>query len=206
MDLPSYKDYAAAAHAENQAKLQASIKAADTDYAKAKATYGTRASFLLGKGLSESGYSDYLQNAAYAARANKLSEAEKSYADAENKSQSAYAAFLQEARKEAENAYNKEQSNTASAFSKLLAQSVADKEIAKSYLVSMGVDSDTAETLAAQSIDIYKNSFSRRNAVLNTVIGERMEYERAYRYALANGLSERLAREIAALAESSLLS
>lgn len=206
MSLPSYEDYAKAATEANKKALAESLQEADSDYARAKATYGTRASYLLGKGLSESGYSDYLQNAAYAARVNKQTAAKQAFTDAQAKTESAYAAFLQEARKQAENAYQKDQKTTASAFSKLLSQTIADKTVAKNYLVSMGVDEQTAEVLATQSIEMFHNTFERRKNVLSTVLSDRMTYDRAYRFALSNGLTEDMAREIAELAQSSFVS
>ena len=202
MHLPSYEEYVAKSKADAQSAWEESVARADTDYAKAKATYGTRASYLMGKGLSASGYSDYLENAAYAAYNNRLGDADKQRAASEESARSDYAAFLKSAEEEAKAAYDAQEKNTASAFAKLLSQNIADEDVAKDYLVTLGIDEETATLLAEKSIAIQRASLSRRNAILNYAIENYLPYERTYRYAIANGLSSESAHEIASIVQS----
>ena len=202
MKLPNYKEYVAAYGKDTEKAFRESLTRADTDYAKARADHGTRAASLLANGLSASGYSDYLDSAAYAARVKTVSAAEKLRAEGEKQNKSGYADFLANAQAEAEGAYEKKQDSISDAFSKLLARHIEDKDAAKEYLITLGVDSETAEALAEQNAGILHGAQTRRNAVLNFAIKNQLFYGNAYKYAIANGLSPSVAHEIATISQS----
>lgn len=188
-----------AAAAENA--LRKSLSRADTALAEAKSTYGKRAASLLSRGLSASGYGDYIDGAAYAAHAKEVSEAQKAHAERQKESQSSYAAYLEKASAEAEAAYEEEKSTLSSAFSKLLSAKIIDEESAAAFLVGLGIDEDNARELAKKNAEVQKGTSARRNGVLSYALSHNMHYSRAYSYALANGLPESMAREIAEVAQ-----
>ncbi len=117
--------------------------------------------------------------------------------------QAGYAAYLQSAQKEADGAYQKMKETLDSAFSKLLAKKITDKNAAISYLTALGVDEENAAILAEENDTIIHSTQERRNAVLSFAIKNELYFERAYSYALANGLSESDAKEIASISQAS---
>ncbi len=172
---------------------------ADTAYAKARASYGSRASSLLARGLTGSGYSDYLDGAAYAEKTRAKEEAARLK---EKTDRTGYAAYLSAAEKEAETAYAEKEAGTVSAFTRLLSQKITDKEAAFSYLTALGVDEENARLLSEKNDAILHASAERRSAILSYALENRFRFERAYSYALANGLSEELAKEIASISQA----
>lgn len=180
--------------------LRQSYERADNAYAKAKAGYGTRASSLLSRGLSGSGYGDYLDGVAYAERERAKEEAAQR---AEKESRAGYAAYLEGLEKEAQDAYEEKESETLSAFRQLLDRKIVDKDAAVSFLTTLGVEEDTARVLAERNDSILHASSERRNAIVNYALTNHFRFERAYSYALANGLSEAEAKEIASISQAS---
>ena len=202
--LLSYSEYIKENTRGAAEALRKSVSRADSAYAEAKAGYGTRASSLLSSGLTASGYGDYLDGVAYAARAKATSAAEESYAQRVGQVDSGYAAYLASAEKEAEEAYENEQRTLTDAFEKLLDQKILDKTSAKAFLIGLGIDAKEAETLAERSIEVQEGTDDRKNFILNYVLSQCMSYDRAYNYAIANGLSREIAIDIAKTASAAL--
>jgi hypothetical protein len=200
--LYSYEEYLDALGTDSEKSYRESITRADTAYATAKASYSRRASSLLSRGLTASGYGDYLDGAAYAARSRAISDAQKEKTEAEERNKSAYAEYLAKAEEEASDAYDQMEKDTATAFSKLLSQKIVDEDAARDYLISLGVDEENATSLAEKNSEILHSTQARRNAVLNFALKNQMRYKRAYAYATANGLSEEVAREIAKISQA----
>lgn len=180
--------------------MRQSYERADNAYARAKAGYGARASSLLSKGLSGSGYGDYLDGVAYAERGRAKEEAAQR---TEKESRAGYAAYLDGLEKEAQSAAEEKQNATLSAFRQLLDRKIVDKDAAFSYLTTLGVDEETARVLAERNDTILHASSERRSAILNYALQYQFRFERAYSYALANGLSEAEAKEIASISQAS---
>ncbi len=193
----TYKDYVA--ESGSAEALRQSNTRADTAYAKARASYGSRASSLLARGLTGSGYSDYLDGAAYAEKTRAKEEAARLK---EERDRTGYAAYLSAAEKEAETAYEEKEAATASAFTKLLSQKITDKDAAFSYLTALGVDEESARLLSEKNDAILHASSERRSAILNYSLEKMFRFERAYSYALANGLTEAQAKEIASISQA----
>lgn len=199
--IPTYKEYLKT-YAENADEAyRESLAQADTAYARAKASYGTKNASLSARGLSLSGYSDYFDGAAYAARAKSIDAAQKTREESEEKSKASYADYLAGLEKEAEAAYEKNQSSLSSAFSKLLSAEIADTESATQFLLGLGIDEEDARSLAEKNAEILKGTKERRNIVLSYVLSHSLSYEQAYDYAVANGLSEALADEIGRISQ-----
>ena len=105
--------------------------------------------------------------------------------------------------KEAQDAYEEKESETLSAFRQLLDRKIVDKDAAVSFLTTLGVEEDTARVLAERNDSILHASSERRNAIVNYALTNHFRFERAYSYALANGLSEAEAKEIASISQAS---
>ena len=202
--LLSYSEYIKENTRGAKESLRESVSRADSAYAEAKATHGAKASSLLSAGLTASGYSDYLDGVAYASRIKATTAAEAAYEKQKSESDSGYAAHLASAEKEAEEAYLKEQETLTEAFEKLLSERILDKTSAKAYLVALGIDEKEAETLAEKNIDVQLGTSERKNFILNHVLSQQMSYDRAYTYAIANGLSREMAIDIAKTASAAL--
>ena len=199
--ISSYDEYVADTQSQAEATLRESISRADTALAQSKASYGARAASLLSRGLNGSGYGDYLEGAAYAARVKSVSEAQKAYERKQNESKASYAAYLEKLDAEAEEAYEKEQETLSSAFSKLLSANIVDEGSAAAFLMGLGVDEESAKALAKKNAEVQKGVGTRRNSVLSYALSHNMYYSRAYAYALANGLSADVAKEIAKISQ-----
>lgn len=202
--LLSYSEYVKENTKGAKEALRESTKRADSTYAEAKASYGAKASSLLSAGLTASGYGDYLDGVAYASRIKATDAAEAAYEKRKSESESRYAAYLASAEKEAEEAYENEQRTLIDAFEKLLDQRILDKTSAKAYLIGLGIDEKEANTLAEKSIEVQVGTNERKNFILEHVISQGMSYDRAYNYAIANGLSREMAIDIAKTASAAL--
>ncbi len=172
---------------------------ADSTYARSKAGYGTRASSLLAKGLSDSGYGDYLEAEAYAQKQRSIDSAARAK---EKRDSAGYAAYLEKAESESDAAYTSMTKGLDSAFAKLLSEKITDKEAAVTFLTTLGVDEENARLLAEKNDIIIHSTQERRNAVLSFALKNELRFERAYSYALANGLSKDDAKEIASISQS----
>ena len=197
----SYKEYVALYGEDAEGKHREALTLADTAYAASGARYGTRGASLAAKGLTHSGYSDYLDGVAYAERSAERLAAQKERRVSEEKNDSLYSAYLL-AEEEKERAEEKEaETRLSDAFSSLLSEGILDEESAKKYLLGLGIDEASATALAEKNTVVQRGTATRRNAVLSYVLNAGMTYSRALDYALANGLSSELSREIALIAK-----
>lgn len=180
------------------------VRAADTAAAEAKATYGTRGAALLARGLTGSGYSDYLSGLAYTEKQRAVRDAKSAYTKANAANQTAYAAYLDKERDEAVKAAEKEAERRKSLFLSLLSQNVEDEESAAAFLTENGLDAETAARMAKKSVSMVKNASSVKKAVLSYALNHYMPYKATYDYAISYGLSPAVAEEIAKTAHSAL--
>lgn len=173
---------------------------ADTAYVKARAEHGKRASALYERGLSGSGYSDYLNHAAYATRQSTLTKAlhAKEETDAQNKR--GYLSYLNSAAKDALAEEDEKKKKENALFSSLLSKNLVDEDAAITYLTAQGMDEARAKELAAESIKIQRGSKSYINQLINEATESNMTYYTAYAYALKKGLDEKDADEAATIA------
>ncbi len=187
---------------DTEDSYKAAVKQADTAYAEAKATHGVRAEALLERGLTGSGYGDYLDGLAYTERQRAVANAKQARAKGEAESRTAYAAYLDKERSEATKAAKESSEKRTSLFLSLLSQNVEDEASAAAFLTENGLDGETAARMAKESVSMVKNSTSAKKAVLSTVLKNYMSYTDAYNYAISYGLSPALAEEIAKTAHS----
>ena len=173
---------------------------ADNAYAEQRAEHGTRAAALYEKGLSGSGYSDYLNHTAYAQRQTALALAESKKDGVEQENRKGYLAYLNSQAEEAEEAAKKAESEETKIFSDLVSQKLLNEDAAITYLTSRGIDPQKAEELAAQSIKVLRGSKSYLDQVISEASSTRMDYNTAYKLALAKGLDENAAQSAAIIA------
>ena len=173
---------------------------ADTAYATALSEHGSRASELYKNGLSGSGYSDYLNHAAYATKQKALTSAREKRRATEEENERGYLTYLEKASAEKEKAQKEKEKEEETIFSNLLSQNLLDENAAVTYLTLRGIEEPRARELASESVKILKGSKSYLNQLVNEANGSDMDYYTAYAYALAKGLDETAAKEVATIA------
>jgi len=198
--ISDYEGWLALYGKDEEAPFREAKAAADTAYASTRAEHGARASSLYAKGLSGSGYGDYLNHAAYATRQNALTKAlrEKRAARAEN--ERGYLSYLESALKQEEEQKQAKAKEEQKIFSDLLSQKLLDENSAVTYLKVRGIDEGRARELAKESLNIQKGSRSYVNQLINEAEASNMDYYTAYAYALAKGLDEESAHSAATVA------
>ena len=165
-----------------------SIRDITGDYKRAKSEYGSLAESLGKLGLTASGYSDYLNGKAYSEMQRRKSGARDKYAENEAKNRQGYAKYLEE------------RAESESSKYKSIIKSISDAGImnyddAYNYAVSAGLSGQAAEVAAQNASDIVRKK--ARENVLKTIISENFNTKQAREYALALGLSESEADELA---------
>ena len=175
---------------------------ADNMYATSRAEYGQRASKLAARGLTGSGYSDYLNTIAIAERARARDKALTSKKKADLENQKGYVAYLNGDPVFGGNGTGLE--GQEAALNELLRREISDKTVAVTYLTSQGFDRETASEIADKAILIYRGSDSYRQYVTNRAIANGYHYPTAYKYALLQGLSPAMADEVAKIASLAL--
>ena len=195
--IEDYESWVAAYGKDTEKRYAEAMAAADSGYAKDLATYGSRADKLLARGLTGSGYSDYLSGKAMESYAKARSEAltAKETADAENKQ--GYARYLRETedktKEEAEGIYK-------NAITSLFAKNFAEEDAAVAYLSAFGIEGDVAKSIAAAR-PVLKEKDEGQADVLSHCIAYRYTREQAYIYAKGCGLSDENAQAVASATE-----
>ncbi|MBQ8908179.1 MAG: hypothetical protein IJY71_06305 [Clostridia bacterium] len=195
--IEDYESWLSKYGQDTEAAYKDAVRSADTTMAAAKSTYGTRASALLSRGLTGSGYGEYLDGVAYAERQKSVDRARAAMAEGEAKNKSAYTAYLDGETENAKKAAQAETEKRSSLFLRLLSQNVEDEESAFAFLGENGLDSETARRLASLSVSMVKNSSTVKREVLETALRKYLSYQDAYEYAISYGLSPAVAEEIA---------
>lgn len=185
---------------DSGAAYRDAIAEADSQYAESLATHGKKNAALLSKGMVGSGYSDYLDGVAYAERARSREAAERQKQETDARNRKDYAAFLKDATEYGEKKVKEEAARTDELISGLLSQKPLDFVSAKNYLVFRGMDDDSADALANTCVYLTRNSDTRAQRVLQHALSNYFGYYAAYDYAIANGLSESVAKKIAGAA------
>ncbi|MBO7170101.1 MAG: hypothetical protein J6W28_02875 [Clostridia bacterium] len=168
------------------------LASAERTFAKGHATYGDLAADLKDKGLTGSGYGEYLEGKAYeryvGSRESALAEKEKTEAD--NKSR--YGAYRTEreesAREEADSLYRK-------AINSLFSSKVIDAEGGAAYLAAFGITGDTAIEMAKLNQDV-KSGSEERGAVFRYCVENFYDRNQTIAYAMGMGLSEKEATQL----------
>ena len=202
--ISDYEGWLAAYGKDAESAYGEATRAADSRYAASRAEYGARAVSLASRGLSGSGYSDYLNTVAYAehARAKENALLQKQKTESEN--QRGYLAYLEAQAALDDTEQSAEEKRRTEAFDDLLKKGISDKGAAVTYLTERGFDEQTASDIANSAIKVYRGSDSYRKYVTEQAISNQFFYADAYRYALLQGLSPAMADEVAKIASYTL--
>lgn len=173
---------------------------ADTAYATARAEYGARGAALAQNGLSGSGYSDYLNHAAYATRTGSIERAQARRTAAREENERGYLAYLADEAAKEEKAKADAVAAEEKIFADLLSKRISDKSSAVTYLTMHGVDHVRATELAEKSLSILRGSQSYHTQLIEEAKALDMDYASAYNFAIIKGLPDEAARSVAAIA------
>lgn len=187
----------------NGSKTDASYARAVTDanlsYDRALEGYGAKGEKLATMGLDEGGYSAYLSSQRELARDAALAEAREAYTEARQSDEKGYAAYLR--------ARN---SQTASLLKSLTASGISDYQTAYDYAIGMGATPDNAEMVASlagawsDKTEVSGSEGVMRLRVIGSIIDLELPPDAAYAYALACGLNDTTAKEVADAATEAL--
>lgn len=172
----SYADYLTRTGTDTNRDYQAAVRQAETDYAKARATYGSTGESLARSGMSASGYADYITGAGYAAmQGAKVAAADtKALADAQNAASYADYIAAQEA--------------TATNYNNSLRQSYAD------YVLNR----DAAAKAASQEIGTYVTSLAANGTDTATIRARAEAYAKSMGYTLPDNLDDIISSSVTA--------
>lgn len=139
---PSYEDYlyvTGQTPGDAQAVRDKTVAQANADYAKAKATYGQTGEQLARSGLTNTGYSDAITNAAYAAKQGAIAQANATKAATDTTNRIGYAQYLQ--------VYDAQQQEKMLTVLEYTTQAGMSEEQAKAYAKAVGFDDTIAESI-----------------------------------------------------------
>lgn len=188
---------------DSDGQYRDTVAAADSLYAESLATHGKKSAALLANGMTGSGYSDYLDGVAYAEKMRGRAEADRQRQESEARNRKGYAAFLDQATEYGEKKVQEERERNDDAISELLSQKTLDFVSAKKYLLYRGMDEDTAQAVATTCVYLTRNSDTRAQRVLQHALANFYGFNATYNYAIANGLTESVAKQIAGAAYAS---
>ena len=138
----SYEKWLSAYGTDADAALGERLSDIEKSYESAKSTYGKNAERLAALGLSSSGYSDYLNGAAYAEKERAKSAAYRTAAETEAKNRRGYERYLASYR-DGQDTLLKE------AYKTIAASGTFDEDGAYRRAISMGLDGAAAKEAAA---------------------------------------------------------
>lgn len=185
----SYADYLARTGTDTEKDYQRAVRQAETDYAKARAGYGSTGETLARAGMNASGYSDYITGAGFAAMQNaKVAAADtKALADATNAA--SYADYVEG--KEAEAAsYN---NSLRQSYASYLMNEEAEQKAADQAL-------EAEQKTANQTLGSYVNSLAADGADAATIRARAQAYATAMGYSLPDNLEDMITSSLAAYA------
>lgn len=185
----SYADYLARTGTDTEKDYQRTVRQAETDYAKARAGYGSTGETLARAGMNASGYSDYITGAGFAAMQNaKVAAADtKALADATNAA--SYADYVEG--KEAEAAsYN---NSLRQSYASYLMNEEAEQKAADQAL-------EAEQKTANQTLGSYVNSLAADGADAATIRARARAYATAMGYSLPDNLEDMITSSLEAYA------
>lgn len=198
----SYADYLASigqTPQDSQKVRDASVAQANAAYERSLANYGQKGEQLARSGLSNTGYSDASNNAAYAAKQNAILQADATKAATDQSNRLGYAQYLQ--------AYDAQQQSKMMSVLEYTTQMGMNGEQAKQYAKSLGFDDTVSESIGNASEAYYttikaKEEESKEQALKEYVLQAGMTAEQAKRYAKALGFDDAASERIGLAAAS----
>jgi len=165
-----------------------SIKDITADYAKAKSEYGALGESLGNLGLTASGYSDYLNGKAYSEMQKRKAGARGRYIKNEAENRKGYGEYLS-------NLAKTEAAEYENTVNEIISSGIMDFDEAYELAIGKGLNEASAELAAKAAGDSVRKKV-RENA-LKTIVSQNFGKTQAKEYALALGLSEAEADELA---------
>ena len=162
-------------------------------YNRSKAVYGTNAERSANLGLANSGYRDYLSQAAKEKFAADKTDTMRKFQSSEQKNRSAYSEYISKI-------MNSEQKDYQTIIKEISNYGVIDYDTAYRYAVSAGLSGDEAKSAAKNASDLSKNKL--RISIMRSVISKSLTAKETKEYALSLGFSEEEANKIAQYAEN----
>ena len=164
---------------------------ASRTYDRSLAGYGVTAEALGQMGLTDSGYSAYIDQTAKDRLAQSTAKAQTEYADTMAKAERGYAAYLRS-----------QGSRIKSAISALNREGIQDYDTAYAYATAAGLDKGSATTLATYVANMTNRAVSQtairqRMSMLTQMVRLNLPKDVAYQYALSCGVTEDVAKELA---------
>lgn len=198
----SYADYLASigqTPQDSQKVRDASVAQENAAYERSLASYGQKGEQLSRSGLSNTGYSDASNNAAYAAKQNAILQADATKAATDQSNRLGYAQYLQ--------AYDAQQQSKMMSVLEYTTQMGMNGEQAKQYAKSLGFDDTVSESIGNASEAYYttikaKEEESKEQALKEYVLQAGMTAEQAKRYAKALGFDDAASERIGLAAAS----
>lgn len=198
----SYADYLASigqTPQDSKKVRDASVAQANAAYERSLANYGQKGEQLARSGLSNTGYSDASNNAAYAAKQNAILQADATKAATDQSNRLGYAQYLQ--------AYDAQQQSKMMSVLEYTTQMGMNGEQAKQYAKSLGFDDTVSESIGNASEAYYttakaKEEESKEQALKEYVLQAGMTAEQAKRYAKALGFDDAASERIGLAAAS----
>lgn len=172
----SYADYLTRTGTDTNRDYQAAVRQAETDYAKARATYGSTGESLARSGMSASGYADYITGAGFAAMQGAKVAAADTKALTDSQNAASYADYL--AAQEA----------TAASYNNSLRKSYAD------YVLNQ----DAAAKAASQEIGTYVTSLAANGTDTATIRARAEAYAKSMGYTLPDNLDDIISSSVTA--------
>lgn len=163
---------------------QNETRQAEQTYHQSKSGYGLLGEALAQKGLSQSGYSDYLTGLAFATR---QSSRDKALAAKISATQKGYADYLR--------AYESQRlSASKSSLSALLSKGITDPDDAYAFSLSQGLSEEDARKISQLAISISQKQAQTKKddlriQVINRLISYGMTKEKGAEYAMQYGFS-----------------
>ena len=198
----SYADYLASigqTPQDSKKVRDASVAQANAAYERSLASYVQKGEQLARSGLSNTGYSDASNNAAYAAKQNAILQADATKAATDQSNRLGYAQYLQ--------AYDAQQQSKMMSVLEYTTQMGMNGEQAKQYAKSLGFDDTVSESIGNASEAYYtttkaKEEESKEQALKEYVLQAGMTAEQAKRYAKALGFDDAASERIGLAAAS----
>lgn len=195
----------------SEAIYEKDLANAETEYAKSKSEYGSRAEKLSSIGLSSGGYSDYLNGKAYEQMQKSKESAKERYLNNERENAKGYDNYSKaydESRYSAMKDYvttltdmNEKQSSLyTSVIKDVSVAGITDYDTALIYAKNAGLDEEYAASAAKTATEEAKRE--RNSRIMETVISRNMTESQARQYALSLGLNSDEAEKIAIYARN----
>ena len=190
--IEDYESWLSLYGKDAQKEYSESLASAERTFAKGRATYGSLAADLQDRGLTGSGYGEYLEGKAYEryAGSRESALAQKQRTESENRNR--YATYRtereEEARDEGEELYRK-------ALTSLFSSKIMDTESGAAYLAAFGITGDTASEMAKLNQNV-KSGSDQRGQVFRFCLENAYDRNQTIAYAIGMGLSEQEASQL----------